>query len=174
MLDLIPAPNLGKKRDKFARLLNQKVGKGNWFWAYKIGGSLYSWELGLKVYEDAYWLFFRNHLTKLKKLVKNYNDVFEFRKEDIESGLDYTKQKNRSDHYQDIAIRRCLRRFGIWFQGAGDLLQLSNSEFGEDRVPFHLPHLIKGKMIVDFHRMRVAMIAMTPVDKFELAKILIG
>jgi hypothetical protein len=174
MLDLIPTPNLGKKRDEFTRLLNRKVGKGNWYWAFGIGKKLYSWDLALQIYEDAYWIFFRNHLTLLKKLAKNYTDVFEFDKTDMESGLDFSIEKQKADHYQDIAIRRALRRFGIWFQGKdGTLLELPGSEYGEENIPFHLPHLIEGKKLKDFHKRRVAIIAMKPTDKIHLGNILI-
>ena len=171
MLETVPVPPLGKNRDRFKRYLNKKVGEGNWYWAFKIGKSLYSWDLGMQLYEDSYWSFFRNNLTLFKELVKNYGDVCEFNKQDMESGTDYRKQTQDADHYQDIAIRRCLRRFGVWFRGS-QLLKLPGSKYGDDKVPFHLSHLTKGpaRVIVES---KVVITAVKSVDKFKLSEILI-
>jgi hypothetical protein len=170
MLQFISAPNLGNKRDKFVALLNNKVGRGNWFWVYRFGDKLYSWHLALQLYEDAYWVFFKNNLTSLKKLVKEYGDVMVFDKTDLKSGLDYKKQLHRADHYEDIAIRRCLRRFGTWFQGE-DILKISDSELSEKNIIFHLP-FFDGKL-VNFHKYLVAAIAIEMCDQQELSEKLI-
>lgn len=175
MLQFIPAPNLGKKRNQFIALLNKKVGVGNWYWAYQFkDAKLYSWNLGIQLYEDAFWLFFKNNLTLLKEVVKNYGDVIVFDKTDLKSGLDYKIQSQQADHYEDIAIRRCLRRFGIWFKGE-DLLKLPDSKFKEKKIPFHLSHLLTTgeKSVAAVHEHLVAALAIEMVDKQELSEILI-
>lgn len=167
----MPVPSLGKNRDRFKGYLNKKVGEGNWYWAFKIGDNLYSWDLGMQLYEDAYWVFFRNNLTLFKDLVRNYGDVCEFNKQDLQSGTDYRKQTQQSDHYQDIAIRRCLRRFGVWFKGS-NLLKLPGSKYAENQVPFHLTHILNGTAS-KITESRVVITAVESVDKFKLSEILI-
>jgi hypothetical protein len=157
---------------KLISFFNKRVGEGNWFWLYKMGEIYYSWDLGMQFYEDAYWIFFRNNLILLKELVKKYGDVFEFNKKDMDSGLDYRKQLQRSNHYQDIAIRRCLRRFGIWFKG-DRALKLPGSEYDEDRVPFHLSNIAKNQPVSYIHQTRMAALVPTSVDKYKLSEFLI-
>ena len=175
MLQFVPAPNLGEKRDRFVSLLNKKVKPGNWFWAYQLkANKLYSWNLGIQLYEDAYWLFFKTNLTFLREVVKNYGDVVVVDKSDMESGLDYKKQTQKKDHYEDIAIRRCLRRLGTWFQGE-DLLKILDSKFKESKIPFHLPHLLttKDRSLVGFRNHLVAVLAVEISDKQDLSEVLI-
>lgn len=175
MLQFIPAPNLREKRDEFVRLLDKKVGTGNWYWAYQFkANKLYSWSLGIQLYEDAYWLFLKHNLTFLKEIVKNYGDVFVIDKTDTKSGLDYKKQTQKKDHYQDIAIRRCLRRFGTWFQGE-DLLKIPDSKFDENKIPFHLPSLLikEDKSLIGFRNHLVAVLAIGIHDKQDLSEVLI-
>lgn len=170
-MELLAVPSLGTKRDEFVKLLNKRAGKGNWYWAFQVGKLLYSWEFGLQLYEDAYWLYLKNHLTSLKELVTNYGDVYVIDKKDLQAGLDYKKQAQYEDHYSDIAIRRSLRRLGVWFKG-DRLLKLSDSEFSDSKIPFHLTHLVKG-VVADFLRTRVAVVAVEISDKHELGERLI-
>jgi hypothetical protein len=175
MLQFVPAPNLGKNRNKFIALLNKKVGPGNWYWAFQFSGNkLYSWNLGIQLYEDAYWVFFKNNLTRLKEIIKNYGDVYVFDKTDLKSGLDYKKQMQMVDHYEDIAIRRCMRRFGLWFKG-DNLLKIPGSDLQEAKIPFHLSHLLssENKTLNALHQHLVAILAIEMGDKQELTDILI-
>lgn len=169
MLKSIPVRHLGKKRDKFTVFLNNKVGRGNWFWGFQLRSGLYSWSYGLQIYEDAYWCFLKNNLTLLKELVKNYGDVYVIDKSDLSSGLDYKKQLQSEDHYADIAIRRSLRRLGLWFQGE-DLLKIPASEFSESSIPFHLKYLIRGDKVSDLLKHLVAIVAPDDAAQHELSK----
>lgn len=145
MLDFIQVGDLGQNRDKFLAKVTRVAGKGNWFWTFTLGKKFYSWELGMQFYEDAFWEYFRGHANLLKNLVTNYNNIYVVNRFDAESGLDYRKQNQNQDHINDIAIRRCLTRFGINFKGK-DLLNLHQTDYSDTVVPFHLSHLCDKKI----------------------------
>jgi hypothetical protein len=171
VLKYVPASKL-QKRDRFVHFLNKKVGQGNWFWGFQLKTGLYSWGYGLQIYEDAYWCFLKDNLTSLKELVKNYGDVYVIDKLDLLSGLNYKKQLQSEDHYADIAIRRSLRRLGLWFKG-DMLLKIPGSSFCDNVIPFHLKHLICGNYVSDLLCHRVAIIAPDIESQHELSNKLI-
>jgi len=177
MLDYIQVSDLGVNRDKFLAKVTRVAGKGNWFWAFFVKKKLYSWEWGLQLYEDAFWEHLKHNIDDFKNLVDNYSNVYVTNRFDIESGLDYKKQNQHSDHYSDIAVRRCLVRFGLSFKGK-DILDLNKSMFSQKSVPFHLPHLINkpddngsAKSWLDTNRLIVT--APEIEDKAKLAEMLI-
>lgn len=141
MLDFIQVGDLGKERDNFLGKVTRTVGKGNWYWAFNVKKKFYSWEFGFQLYEDAIWQYLRSNPVLLQSLVRDNVDVFQINRFDIEAGLSYKIQTQNTDHYNDIAIRRCLVRFGINFQGK-DLFDLKSTSYCHSKIPFHLPHLI--------------------------------
>jgi hypothetical protein len=170
-------PGKIKKRDQFNNLLNKRVGEGNWFWAFKVKDKLYSWDFGMQLYEDAYYHFLEKNIFWIKKLT-SYSDCYVINNKDLESELNYRNQNQRySDHLQDIAIRRCLVRFGVSFKGK-DIFKIKDSDIDDTRVPFHLPHLIRkpnGKSIrAWYNSSRVVVIAQSIEDKLELGEKLIS
>lgn len=176
MLEYVEVPlSLQVERNKFANGLNSKIGKGDWFWGFRAGKKLYSWSWGLQLYEDAYWSFFKQSPTHIRNLVA-YSNVYVYGRGDIESSLDYKKQTQLYDHFQDIAIRRCLVRFGVWFKGM-DFLKLPGSDFDDSKVHFHLPHLIHKpdaiSSIKSWLSNRLIIVARTIEDKARLAEVLI-
>lgn len=169
--------DLGNNRDKFLAKVTRVAGKGNWFWAFAAKKKLYSWEWGLQLYEDAFWEFFKHNGSALKELVDNYSNVYVINRFDIDSGLDYKKQTQNSDHYSDIAVRRCFIRFGLSFKGK-DILELGKSQFSQSKVPFHLPHLINkpdtlGSVKSWLDTNRLIVIAPEIEDKAKLSEILV-
>lgn len=176
MLHYLPVGDIGKHRDEFLAKVHKRAGKGNWFWAFRVGKKLYSWELGIQLYEDAYWQFLRSDISLIKELLGYFN-VFVYDRHDLDSGLDYKIQNNSRDHFQDIAIRRCLIRFGVWFNGK-DIMEINGSKFDHNQVPFHLPHLINkpdiNKSLRSFmFSNRLIVIAPELEDKAKLSEILI-
>lgn len=141
MLDFIKTPDLGLNRDTFLSKVTRTVGKGNWFWVFKSKNRLYSWNWGLQLYEDAFWAHLRSKVDLLKDLVQKYENVYVVNRHDAESCLDYKIQYQARDHYNDIALRRVLVRFGTDFKGK-DILSLEKSVYCQSKIPFHLPHLI--------------------------------
>jgi hypothetical protein len=174
MLDFIQVADLGQNRDKYLAKVTRTCGKGNWFWVFAVQKKLYSWEWGMQLYEDAFYEYFHKHPDLLKKLVENYHDIFVFNRFDCDSGLDYKKQNQNQDHYNDIAIRRCLTRFGISFKGK-DLLELGKSDYCHSKVPFHLPHLMKqaGSVKSWFNSSRLIAVAPEIEDKAKLSELLV-
>jgi hypothetical protein len=74
-------------------------------------------------------------------------DVWDSSESDIESGLDYTIQKGKATHIQDIAIRNVASIRGFEFKG-NDLIQIRShktywgEQFSPGKIRLHLPSLI--------------------------------
>lgn len=167
--------DLGKDHYGFVKKYNKDYGEGNWFWGFTANNSLYSWDWGMQLYEDAYWTHFRDNLSLLKRVVEHSN-VFSLHPSDVESGLDYRKQTGLEHHYEDIAIRRCLRRLGLWFKGKG-LLNIHNTPLNPHSTKFHLKHLLSKNEDSSIYNWienhRVAIIAEEIEDQIKLSDILI-
>ena len=143
MLNFITPFGIERDREKFVRSVNRRAGKGNWYWVFRVEKKLYSYEFGMQMYEDAYWVHLRKHTDLLKEAMDHF-DVYVMDRHDLEAGLSYKKQEHPyNEHYADIAIRRCLRRYGTWFRGK-DLMALKGSALDDSQVPFHLPHLVNN------------------------------
>jgi len=140
----------GKHRDALRRKYDEQYGKGNWRTAWIIQEKIFSREEILLLYEDAYYYFLKNNPEILQQLVKEARDVYDDAPSNVNSGLDYTKQETSRTHYQDIALRRCVLRFGLKFQGK-KLIQIRDIKgkhplsliLSPGRIPFHMPGLIK-------------------------------
>lgn len=177
MLDLIPVGDLGKNRKKFIAKITKKAGEGNWFWVYRSDKTLISWALGLQLYEDAYYMFFRNNLDVLKE-VASYYDVYVYNKLDLESGLKYKAQNQDGEHYEDVAVRRCMIRFGVNFRGRKKKSYLiPGSSLDHGSVPFHLPHLLRSSRATAkewLYNNRMIALATTVEDQVKLSRMLVS
>jgi hypothetical protein len=162
---------LGKKRDDYIKKMNKEHGKGKWRFAWETFGlGLHHYlpiERALLIYEDAYFFFIcgkkvvtddgvllaldSGGQTSMAMEIAQYAECYDNDVTNVKSGIDYSKQENNSNHYQDIAIRRVLARCGLRFLGRKqELLHVrhdSKQELGRKlspgRVPFHLPVLVK-------------------------------
>lgn len=174
-MEFVNLYGLDKDREDFTRTINKRAGKGNWFWVFKVGKRLYSYDMGMQLYEDAYWLYLRQDIKRVKYLVGQFdvivNDCY-----DRDASLNYSKQAHKwREHYADIAVRRCLRRLGVWFKGK-DLLNITKTEFDDQSVPFHMPHLISGtnKSARSWlYKNRMIVIVKEVEDKCQLAEHLV-
>lgn len=175
MLKFVTPFNYSRDKENFLKTMNRTAGKGGWFWVFRVGKQIYSFDLGMQLYEDAYWLLLQKNSKVIKKLV-DYYDVFVVNNEDLESGLSYKKQTQKwSDHYADIAIRRCLRRMGVWFKGK-ELFEVSGTPLDDRRVSFHLPHLVdnpdkSARSWIESNK--VIVIAKEVEDQCKLSEILV-
>lgn len=173
MLDFIQVADLKDKRDSFIYKIEKTVGKNNWSWTFKIGNNFYSYPIGMQIYEDAFWHFLYKNVDLLKDLVSSYENLYHVSYEDFESSLDYNKQKNKSDHFDDIAIRRCVARFGLKFSG-NKILDINGSAYSETKVPFHLPYKSKNQTVKSwFNQSRYIAIATEIQDKVKFSQMLI-
>jgi len=175
MLNFITPFGIERDREKFIRSVNRKAGKGNWFWVFRVGKKLYSYELGMQLYEDAYWVLLRKRTDLLKEVMDHF-DVYVINRHDLDSGLSYKKQEHPyNEHYADIAVRRCLRRYGTWFRGK-ELMPLKGTSLDDREVPFHLPHLVSNpeksaRSWLESNRLIV--VAKTIEDEAKLAEVLV-
>lgn len=172
MLQFIQVGDLQDRRDKYMTKVKHKVGKDNWFWVFKLGNKLYSQTWGMQVYEDAYYFFFHKNPELLKDLVEKWSDVYVVNRHDLVSGLNYHLQNHNRDHFHDIAIRRCLTRFGLSFQGK-DILNLNDSPYCHSKIPFHLIHLFKGSLKKWFDDSRYIAVAVEIEEKAKLSEMLV-
>lgn len=144
----------GADRDKLATSWDSEYGASNWRIAWILDTRpkkpLLIPRAGmLMLYEDAYFEYFRAHPQILEHLISEASDVYDDAPSNIASGLDYTIQETHRTHVQDIAIRRCLIRFGRRFCGS-EPIQIRDA-IGEHplsialspgQVPFHQPKWI--------------------------------
>lgn len=177
MLEFIQVKKYGWERKEFIQDLSKKVGDSNWYWVFKVNNKLYSHNLGLQMYEDAYYQMFKNDISDVKELIEKYHNIYMYESADTKVSLDYHKRTIK-DYYQDIAVRRCLIRFGIWFKGESDLFKIHGTKLNDKHVPFHLPHLIdrpdsskSARSWLDSNRLIV--VAKEAEDKFQLSKVLV-
>jgi len=137
---------IGSRRKKLERDLDEKFGEAAWQLAHYVCGRVVSTETVCLLYEDAYYEFFRANPSELEWLVDHASDVYDRGVSDTASGVDYTKQMSDYFHIQDIAIRRVLQRLGRSFKGQSPLkVHSSDKESGKlspGRIPFHQMPLI--------------------------------
>src|SRR3989338_3993968 len=108
---------LGARREEKHREWDATYGKGNWRLVWKAGESAVEYLGVCALYEDAYFSFLCNEPLILHQLIHEASDVYDDELSNVHSGLDYTKQETSRTHIQDIAIRWCLVRMGVWFRG---------------------------------------------------------
>jgi hypothetical protein len=147
----IERPNyLGKHRDEKFQEWDEKYGHGNWRLVWRIGETFVDFLGVCALYEDAYFEFLKKDFGILNQLISEASNVYDDEPSNVESGFDYTKQETILTHIQDIAIRRSLIRFGLWFQGK-ELIRIRQEKgthplsiiLSPGRVPFHRKDLIE-------------------------------
>lgn len=145
---------LGKKRDEVVSLWDNSFGEENWRIAYSLGSLIVPREMGIQLYEDAYYHFLLDNPDTLDWLTSTASDVFDTAPSNVEAKFSYTQQETPNNHVHDVAIRRALLRTGNWF--AGDHLMhvrgpgTEGERLGPYRIPFHLPDLISKEEIRDY------------------------
>lgn len=121
-------------------------GPKRWRTAFSWGGRTIRYEDALYLYEDAYLEHFKSHLDDLDWIVSTACEVFDNSETNVLSGLDYRIQEAATTHLQDIAVRRCLLRLGLWFKGDHLVeIRARGSEgyrLNPGQVAFHRPEMI--------------------------------
>ena len=145
---------LGKHRDEKIKEWNEKYGKENWRLIWKIGDLAVGFLGVCALYEDAYFEFLKKNPGIVNQLINEASNVYDDDPINVFSALDYKKQQTDRTHIQDIAIRRCMVRMGLWFKGKG-LIRIRQEKgdhslsiiLSPGRVPFHRPELIEDPEI---------------------------
>jgi hypothetical protein len=140
---------VGQRRNDLWAERDGKYGKGNWQTIWLVRGNYLEYEEACRLYEDAYFEYFKKRPELLEYLLETASDVYDDDPSNVESGLDYSKRGEVRTHIQDIAIRNCVKRFGRDFKG-NQLIQIRD-RIGEHslslalspgQVPFHEPGII--------------------------------
>lgn len=113
--------------------------------AWLVNDKLLEYGEVCQLYEDAYFEYFKQRPELLDHLVEVAKEVYDDDPSNVESGLDYQKRGEVRTHIQDIAIRRCIKRFGKSFRG-NQLIQI------RDRLGAHPLSLALSPGQVPFHK----------------------
>lgn len=141
---------IGSRKQEVLANYDQLYGKDNWRLCWDVNGISVDVPGALALYEDAYFQHFKQNPGELRRIADNFENVYDNNPSNVNSGLDYTVQEFEGNHFQDIAIRRCLIREGLWFKGKG-LLEIRMKGVGKlwspSEIPFHKPELIQKQEI---------------------------
>lgn len=110
-----PKP-FGLERKKREKELGQQYPDG-WQETWRWGDIIISKSITMSIIEDAYYHYLREDHNTLLNLLSQAAEVYEQGLDDIESGIDYTKQEGMAFHYSDIALRRAVIRLGEEMRG---------------------------------------------------------
>ena len=140
---------LGQSRAKRVGEYNSAYGLGNWTFGWKFDSRILTPESALRLYERSYEIHFLGNRIIWNDLIRRARDVWVEEESDVESGLDYSIQKAKAAHYEDIAIRRILRGWERTFKGKGlvrvrgDSDSLCGKLLSSQYVPFVAPAYIE-------------------------------
>lgn len=144
----------GKKRDELYKLWNKQYGESKWRIAYQFGDLIVPREIGIQIYEDGYYEFFKENPDTLEWLISNASDVYDTAPTNVQARFNYTEQETPNNHIHDVSIRKAVLRSGKWFKG-DHLMHVRWTESEGFRinpgvVPFHHPELIVPGEIKDY------------------------
>ncbi len=138
---------VGKKN--MAAELDQKYGFDKWVRAFFHRGNIIHKEEALVLYEQSYYDFLKDNDGVREWLINTASEVYDIQPSNINSGLDYSIQECSGVHFQDISVRRVLKRLGLKFKG-NHLVQIRGYDsegyvLNPGQVPFHNPEEILDK-----------------------------
>lgn len=130
---------------------DEKYGKGNWRIRHRLGPRLLDFEEAVKLYEMCYEKHFMDPNTRFlwTNLFENASEVWTELENDVNSGMDYKKQLAPAPHYEDIAIRIIMKRYGKTFKGTRLIRIRADSEdavgvaLSSIHIPFIFPDSIE-------------------------------
>ena len=167
---------LGKQRDAVEASWNERFGQGNWKIVYQWGRIVVPRMVGIQLYEDGYYEFFRDERGTLDWLLSKASDVYDTAPTNVEAGLDYERQETQNNHIHDVAIRRAVLRLGREFRGDHLVhVRWVGSEgyrVNPGVVPFHLPEMIVPGEIKDHGGKGIWWYANTIEDFYQRNKVL--
>lgn len=142
----------GEAKASMIEQFNQTYGVGNWRIRHQLGPRLMDFNEAVKLYELCYERHFLNPHTRFlwTSLFKMASEVWTEEERDIESGLDYTIQQAKAPHYEDIAIRIIMQRYGQSFKGTrpvrirADSADAVGIALSSIHVPFIFPEFIEA------------------------------
>jgi hypothetical protein len=177
LVDNTSAGYVGSRRNELWAERDSKYGKGNWRSVWLVEGDYLEYEEVCRLYEDAYFEYFKKRLELLEYLLEAASDVYDDDPSNVESGLDYSRQGSVRTHIQDIAIRNCVKRLGREFRGQ-TLLQIRDREgehplslaLSPGQVPFHKPELLSDPDNLREIRSKAWWLPLSVEDFYQRAK----
>lgn len=141
----------GEDREKRLAEYDKMYGKGNWRLRHQLGPRVMDFAQAVKLYEISYEVDFLNPDRRYlwTDLINRAKEVWTEEERDVESGTDYTIQKAKAAHYEDMSIRIILQRHGLNFKGnkliriRADSEDIVGKALSSIHVPFIFPHYIE-------------------------------
>ena len=109
----------GEAKNSRLEEYDQKYGAGNWRIRHRLGQRLLDFTEATRLYELCYELHFLSPYTRYlwNFLFEQASEVWTELETDVQSGTDYSIQLAPAPHYEDIAIRLIMKRYGKEFKG---------------------------------------------------------
>ena len=136
---------IGSRKKEILANYDNLYGKNNWQLVWDVNGNSVNMDGALALYEDAYFEHFKKNPDELKWIADNFSNVYDNHTSNVNSGFNYNIQEYGGNHFQDIAIRKCLIRNGLWFNGEGLLeirMKAPGKKWSPGSIKFHKPELI--------------------------------
>jgi len=142
----------GEAKDQMLADFDKQYGKNNWRIRHRLGSRLIDFSEATRIYELCYEMHFLNPDVRYLwfDLFRRAKDVWTELESDVDSGMDYSIQKAPAPHYEDIAIRIIMQRYGKVFSGdnliriradADDAVGVALSSI---HIPFMFPQFIEN------------------------------
>lgn len=169
---------LGKKRDEIYSSWDNLYGKDNWKLGWQWGTDRVSRDIAIRIYEQAYYVFFKSNHRMLEWIINTASDVYDTAPSNVQSGLDYNIQETPNTHIHDISIRRAIMRLGEKFKG-DHLVHVrwkdsEGYEINPGIVPFHRPNLIINEELKNYGGLGLWWFPGTIEDFYQKNKLLLA
>ena len=146
MWETIERPGyFGTNRNEIIESWNKKFGENNWKIAYQFGDLVIPRDVGIQIYEDAYYEYLKSNPKTLNWLINTASDIYDTAPTNVEAGFSYNIQETPNNHIHAVSIRRAVLRNGKWFKGDHLMHVRPDKEgdrLGPHLIPFHLPDMI--------------------------------
>lgn len=142
----------GEKKNSIVTGYDKEYGAGNWRIRHRLGPRLLDLAEALRLYELCYELHFLDPATRFlwTSLFQQASGVWTELESDVVSGMDYAVQLAPAPHYEDIAIRIIMKRYGKTFSGdrliriRADSTDAVGIALSSIHVPFIFPQFIES------------------------------
>ena len=148
----------GEERIAVLQKYDEKYGKDNWRIRHRLGPYILDFKKAVGLYELSYERDFMHPDRKYlwRELINKASEVWTEQENDIESKTDYNIQIAPAVHYEDIAIRRILKKYESEFKGdkliriRADSKDLVGIALSSVHIPFIYPEYIEPPVNNEF------------------------
>lgn len=141
----------GEAKEERLAGYDREYGPGNWRIRHRLGTRLLDFPEAVKIYELCYELHFLNPNTRYLwlQLFQQASEIWVELESDVDSGTDYYIQQAPAPHYEDMAVRIIMKRYGRVFAGdhliriRGDSPEVLGLAFSSIHIPFIWPEFIE-------------------------------